>query len=445
MKINKTIYIPIEIKARELNSQILLANKIAENGGRVYIGTKSGINEIIKRKRSEGGILLYKGGMGEIEVLKIKKKIDVVAVMDQEISPILMDLSMIERRYSDQELNLIDRFYYVGNKFACYHLEKKPNLTREKVKVYGWPRIDLWTQKYRKIWVDESIILKQKYGKFILFSSDFGAMDDYDVDWRVKQEKNWRNYDGNDNKILAFEKKLKNNVLEFKKFIKFLSQIDECVDVPTIIIRPHPAEDHKKWSNVVKNFRRVKVVFEKDITPWILSSVAVLHRGCTSSLQAFVMNKPVIYIALGYNESPSIASKVSQKINNANELLRAIDEYKKPENLDINELIADCDGNSVEGIAKDLMSLQAKGEYPFGYKSCFEIIAAKFRVILRKKLFFTRSIIYSKIKGIPYDVIANKIPDGIKLNEINYILNKIKSERITSIEVIGDVFKIEQL
>ena len=46
----KHIYIPIEILVREINPKILFSFISALNNYRVYIGTKTGIDKIIKKK-----------------------------------------------------------------------------------------------------------------------------------------------------------------------------------------------------------------------------------------------------------------------------------------------------------------------------------------------------------------------------------------------------------
>ena len=48
----KHIYIPIEILVREINPKILFSFISALNNYRVYIGTKTGIDKIIKKKKS---------------------------------------------------------------------------------------------------------------------------------------------------------------------------------------------------------------------------------------------------------------------------------------------------------------------------------------------------------------------------------------------------------
>ena len=58
----KHIYIPIEILVREINPKILFSFISALNNYRVYIGTKTNIDKIIKKKKSfnKAGIFFYK-------------------------------------------------------------------------------------------------------------------------------------------------------------------------------------------------------------------------------------------------------------------------------------------------------------------------------------------------------------------------------------------------
>ena len=46
----KTIYIPLEILYREINSRVLLALTAAKHGYRVYLGDKAGINILLNQK-----------------------------------------------------------------------------------------------------------------------------------------------------------------------------------------------------------------------------------------------------------------------------------------------------------------------------------------------------------------------------------------------------------
>lgn len=47
----KHIYIPIEILVREINSKILFSFESALKNYRIYIGSKTGIDKILKKKK----------------------------------------------------------------------------------------------------------------------------------------------------------------------------------------------------------------------------------------------------------------------------------------------------------------------------------------------------------------------------------------------------------
>ena len=81
---NKTLFLPVEIMARELDSKLLIAHKALEKGFTVVIGTKGGV---YKTARSYGsGIYLYKDHsllsanmLDELRTLGLK-----IAVLDEE-------------------------------------------------------------------------------------------------------------------------------------------------------------------------------------------------------------------------------------------------------------------------------------------------------------------------------------------------------------------------
>ena len=50
MNKKKEVYIPIEIKPREFVSQVYLAGELSKKGARVFIGSKSSMDQLIKEK-----------------------------------------------------------------------------------------------------------------------------------------------------------------------------------------------------------------------------------------------------------------------------------------------------------------------------------------------------------------------------------------------------------
>ena len=113
--LKKEVYIPIEIKPRELVSQLLLSGELAKTGHRVYLGSKKAIDNLVHNKLNKTGIYLYKGGGGSINKFKnISKKVASIVVLDQEISPALIDYKIIKNRFVKGCLKYVSRLYYIG-------------------------------------------------------------------------------------------------------------------------------------------------------------------------------------------------------------------------------------------------------------------------------------------------------------------------------------------
>ena len=169
-----TIYIPIEIKVRELNSHILLSKFASESGMRIYIGSKNSIKRLLKRKNNKAGIFIYKGGMEIPELLEIKEKIQKFIILDQEISPSTLDFKKEMRlRVWPGSEKYIDNYYSIGRLAYEAGVDVFKNSSLNIIKT-GWPRIDLLRSEFKFLYKKKVEKIKKQYGNFILFSSDFG-------------------------------------------------------------------------------------------------------------------------------------------------------------------------------------------------------------------------------------------------------------------------------
>ena len=282
-----TLYLPIEIKWRELNSLILLSKFAAENGLRIYLGSKLAINRLLKKKKTRAGIFIFKGGMKSEEILKIKKKIDKFIILDQEISPSCLDFQkMIRYRIWPGSEKYIDRYYVIGQVAYKAGVKVFKKSSRKIIKT-GWPRKDLSRNEFKFFYEKNIKKIKNKYGNFIFFSSAFGYNSKQKIErvYEFKKNHSWK----------SVKKGLKNEMewafstlKEFEANIEVLKKLDLDKSCPQIIIRPHPAEDHNEWKKISKSFKKIKVIYEGDIDSWVYSSSALLHRGCASAITAYM-------------------------------------------------------------------------------------------------------------------------------------------------------------
>jgi surface carbohydrate biosynthesis protein len=292
-----SLYIPIELKARELAPKVFLSLIAAKKNLRVYLGTQETISRIINTKKKAGGVYFFKGGLNLDLIKSIKKKCSKFIILDEEAGPGDENpkFTMRERIYKNIEQE-IDRYYILGKKNFDIAQKIFKNF-RQSLVLSGWPRIDFFklSAKQKKNNTNVRDIIN-KFGEYILFVSDFG-----------QNSKKMISYTKSSNKKIFKNNKKKQNKLhktnldiftEFNEMTDLLMKLDKDNSIPMIIIRPHPSEDHEPWDRISKKLKKFKVISEGDISPWIYGSRAILHRGCSTSIQAYLGNIPQGYIVI---------------------------------------------------------------------------------------------------------------------------------------------------
>jgi len=446
----KTVYIPIEIKPREFLSQVLLSAKIAELGGRVYLGSKTAMFNALSLKSRKGGTLLYKGGMGNesgFENLK-KNTVSKVAVLDQEFSPVDSS-SDPALRFVGAELDFVDRLYYVGQDTADRFFASRPDQPRSKVKTLGWPRADLWSHRYSNFWRARAESLKERFGEFVLFSSNFGVLSAEDLERFIKSRTAlWQLYP---ERQIADEPEVHQfrvNIVEFVPVVEFLGQLDQEPNFPRVVVRPHPSENHAIWARALEGFKKTDLVYEGDIDPWLHASVALLHRGCTTALPAELLGKPAGFIVSEVTTDCHDAgiSAFSRKLRNVEDALTLLDpHFQIPEAHIDPKRIASLDGTASEKIAADLLALtvEREGKLPplwrsiLGRRVLDRLARKTLGRLLRRKV--------SSSFSIPSHIAVNKMPGGVGVVEVRDILEELGMEPLSARQIQKDLVCIEKL
>lgn len=435
-KSKKTVYIPIEIKVRELASQVLLAGHAALKGFRVYIGTKPAIADIIQFK-GRGGIYLYKG-CHPLKYMKfIDKKCDAFVVLDQEVGPVVENYKkIILMRFRAGTTAIVDRYYSIGPMAGDIAKKTLKNL-RGKVVVTGWPRIDLWRNKFKSVYSEDIQKYKDKYGDFILFSSDFGS----NSKEKIKRQYRYSLECGNSalrQEALAREKASKKIYAEFKKFVQLLKKWDNDPDIPKIIVRPHPAEDIAAWKKELKELKKTLCVYQGDITAWVYAAKGVLHRGCTTAVQSFMSKVPTAYFVADEDTVRyGLPYKLSTVVRNTEEFknwIKNIEQDKDSDNKNTEELrqrVLIKDKLAAELIVEDFAKLDISPEKPWESQVISKILV-NFKQLLRElkkyAMLVSRKVYKIKSKNISPTSFSQKVPGGIKLKEVVELLNKMFPE-----------------
>jgi surface carbohydrate biosynthesis protein len=283
------IFIPVEIKTRELLSKLLLTYKLIQLADcKIIIGSQ---RYIFSKFSNLSNIIWIDKNTFYSKLKNYNFKNSIKFLLDEE-GPFVWNYGVWNKlRFPKQ----IIKFY---SKIILHGIKDLPFLKKYKKEgkflIWGHPRYDL-LKNYNKIFVHEKNNIIKKYNNYLLVVSSF-SFDGY-VDQRIENkiiELNSFERNSEENikeHLLVKEKILKN----YYHLINLTIQIAKNFPEKTIIFRPHPTQDIQK---VRKRFpaalRNIRVVYEKTVTPWIMGCDYFIHSGCSTYIEAYLFRKKII-------------------------------------------------------------------------------------------------------------------------------------------------------
>jgi hypothetical protein len=155
---------------------------------------------------------------------------------------------------------------------------------------------------------DEVQALRNRYGKFILINTNFNHVNAFGPDMNLFQPVK---KPGETARFGRAARGMNREYAEglwdhkhavFKDFQQLIPKLDQVFPDVNIVIRPHPTERHDVYHEIAARCSRVRVTNEGNVVPWLMATEAVLHNGCTTGLEAFVLGVPAISYRATINE-----------------------------------------------------------------------------------------------------------------------------------------------
>lgn len=320
---NKWIIIPSEVKVRDFESRLLLASYLAINNYNIIFGSQHSIQKhILNLPRG-----LYFDKSISLNKINWLKKITtngfLLSSIDEEgLCSFNNTYFYLKARVTEEALNLTTRVFTWGKSEADIITNEYKNVNG-KVCVSGNPRVDLWRPEFRKIYSDIRDKYKKKYGNYILIPSSFGTKHVGGETFIMDLAKKFKRFKTEDEKQKYIDRQ-KCIRKQFDAFLKMIPVLAEYFPNYKLIIRPHPSEDLNYWNDFVKDIPNAEMVFEGNITPWLCGADLIVHSTCTTGLEAFLLNTPVISY-LPYTDHKyfsHIANEVSYKTHTVDDLLK---------------------------------------------------------------------------------------------------------------------------
>lgn len=290
MNNSKFIYIPIEVKPRELDGKLLIALEAVSRGYSIIFGRK-GIDTLLES--GPKGVYFYKDAhyKSAKKFVKIKKLGHKVVVHDEEGLVQQSDEDYLKRRLLFNTIKEVETFFCWGKKQSelVEYAAKKIDANL-KICVAGHPRIDLLRKPIRFY----NAPINKNGKKTVLINTKLAECN------HRRGPDGWLNLLKSHN-MLHSENCESNRLdqIEYKKnlfshYKKLVNEISKRYSDIQVIIRPHPSEDIKSWLKLTENLKNVLVTKDNNIGYWLNRSDLVIHTGCSTAIEAFTFDLPVI-------------------------------------------------------------------------------------------------------------------------------------------------------
>jgi hypothetical protein len=164
--------------------------------------------------------------------------------------------------------------------------------------------------------------LRERYGDFILINTNFNHVNAFypGLNLFVPNDKSGgeprpgRAAKGMSREYAAGLRDHKQAI--FEKFQQLISDVAGAFPKHNIVVRPHPTENQEIYRQIAAGCERVEVTNEGNVVPWLMAAKALIHNGCTTGVEAFVMGVPAIsyraavndFYDLGFYRLPNLLS-----------------------------------------------------------------------------------------------------------------------------------------
>ena len=286
------LLLPIETKAREFHAKTLLAAAAAERGFDVLMGDQNAI--LAQLPHLPVGIYVDKSIARTKEAhFKLLRDSGYLVCAWCEEGVVYRDRdTYLHQRISPEAMGFVDRFFAWGQNQADDIAYKLPDAAA-KIRAIGNPRFDLLRPEFRAIFADEAKAHQDRHGRYLLINTNFSRFNHFlGSDFWIKAQRQRGGIKTADEQAavqhwIDFIGKI------FHGFAAALPDLSKAFPDHTIILRPHPSEDHGAWGEAAAGLDNVQVLHYGNVIPWILGADCVLQNSCTTGVEAHVLGVPV--------------------------------------------------------------------------------------------------------------------------------------------------------
>jgi surface carbohydrate biosynthesis protein len=302
------LFIPVENQVRELDAKLLLA----------CVAAKRNLTSIIGPKRKiENHIASFPRGIFLSKSLRIVKRKffpisrllghEIVA-WDEEALVHLPAETYFSRRLSPVGMEHVSHLFAWGKDNAELWRQYPQLPPGIPIHITGNPRVDLLRPDMQGYYKAEADQIRKAYGDFILINTNFNHVNAFypaqNLFQPVKEP-------GAEAKFGQAARGMTREYAEgfrdhkqavFEDFQKLIPELERAFPEHTIVVRPHPTEKQDIYHEIAARCRRIRVTNEGNVVPWLMAAKVLIHNGCTTGVEAFVMRVPAVSYRVTVND-----------------------------------------------------------------------------------------------------------------------------------------------
>jgi hypothetical protein len=254
------VYLPLQIVQRELDSRLLIAAHLVALGHEILLGPRPGL---LAQRRLLGAGGVYVLSNAERKGFIASGSVDDLALiaLDEEVL-VIDEEKFVDGRVDSKTLERCSVYLCWGERHRELVAAEFSDVA-EKLRIVGNPRIELLRPRFRGLYArDVQAIRASVNGRFVLFNATSG--------------------------LEALQKA--DGPSDFLAAARIAAQ---SMPDSTVVVRPHPAlgdvpahPDPDQPNLVFAN--------TGSIAPWLLAADVVVHPGCTTAIEARLLDRPVI-------------------------------------------------------------------------------------------------------------------------------------------------------
>jgi surface carbohydrate biosynthesis protein len=167
-----------------------------------------------------------------------------------------------------------------------------PDYAGTPIAVAGNPRSDLLQPRLRGYFAEQTEAISAAQGSFILINTNFSRVNH--IQPSQNRHLKWLREKRPDDPRGGFAR---HKYQLFQSFREMLPRLANSMPETRFVLRPHPSEDQASWERLAADLANVVVERNGNIVPWLLAAKAVIHNGCTTAIEAYLLGRPALAFA----------------------------------------------------------------------------------------------------------------------------------------------------